>query len=284
MQQSASKDMKRKSRRGRSRPDASRSNESGPNDFDFSIVTIHDVTVDPDATWSRETLDHTTWARDTPKAKVISYRYDNSAITHLWELLDPWRLDHLAGRLLNELDQRLGPCEALPEATINGDFDVEDRRRLSQRPIIILAHGYGGLIYERALRMSYESLLNDNRPSAQNFLAHRYQLAILFDTPHFAAGLGEWAIMSGRSLGIRCARTAAQQQWSQKEREFVATISNIQATLSDQLQTQDSSNPTIQIAGCFATLPDKETKLVDLVTRLGSHARVQCYPHTRGTQ
>src|ERR1700733_11644260 len=48
-----------------------------------------------------------------------------------------------------------------------------------------------------------------------NWLTGRRHAAFLFGTPHFDAGLAEWAVMSARRLGIPCKKTAQLQDWSE---------------------------------------------------------------------
>lgn len=100
-----------------------------------------------------------------------------------------------------------------------------------------------------------------------NFLGDRYQLAFLLGTPHYGAGLGEWAIICAKRRNIRCANDAQSQTWSQNVKEFVATTRETQKHLREILKKQDKSRPMIKIVGCFASFPVPGSQLVSVPPR-----------------
>jgi hypothetical protein len=67
------------------------------------------------------------------------------------------------------------------------------------------------------------------------------------DTPHFDAGLAEWAVLCARKLGIPSAPTAQQQEWA-AFRPAIAGISSMQRRFRHCIRQVD-------ISGCFATSP-----------------------------
>lgn len=257
-----------------------------------SVILIHDVTEDRISAWSRELLDHSTWTSESYRADVLSYGYDSSSVEQLSELLDPMKLDRHAKKFVLDLSDRLHSRDTATTGM--------ETQRLSKRPIVILAHGYGGLIYERVsidstlfpryillIRIEYfifkKALINTHdemgdqnvEGPCNDFLAKRCQLAFLFDTPHFAAGLGQWSIMCARHLGIDCAKTARKQYWDPQTKDHIETIKKDQANLRNILKHQDQEgeqaviegsrrgfNPTINVVACYATLPDTKTQLV----------------------
>jgi len=85
--------------------------------------------------------------------------------------------------------------------------------------------------------------------------------AFLLDTPHFGAGLAEWAIMCARRLRIATARTAQQQDWT-KFNQALDNISIMQATFQKAIR----ESTRIRIGGCFATRPGGGDKLVSIHT------------------
>lgn len=134
---------------------------STPSDFDFSIVFIQDVSTKPDTSWPEEVLGSMMWAKDKSKVEILSFRYDMSPMEDLSSLLDPDRLRSHAENFLAQLSQRLGDCDAACVAVGQDNIDKKDIRRLSRRPIMILAHGYGGLIYEKVyLTVALADLIN----------------------------------------------------------------------------------------------------------------------------
>ncbi|KAK8137268.1 hypothetical protein PG984_005208 [Apiospora sp. TS-2023a] len=228
------------------------SNASSIDDSDFSIVLLHDVTLDREAPWSKEALDSTTWS---PKANVLSYDYmdDIKSMTKVPDLLDDSILLGIAYSFLEWLDYNL--------RISNEILDGNTQNRL-QRPMVILAHGYGGLIYEAALDISYRRSKELHPNPCHTALAHQYQLAFLFDTPHFAAGLGEWAIMCARNRGLTGVKSAKEYPWTSDTEKSVERISKMQRAIPRHIQAESDSIPIVKIAGCFATLPDTRTKLM----------------------
>lgn len=134
-----------------SRPGLYTLNDRPPRDSDFSIVLIHDVALNNEDTWSKEFQEDHTWASDFPQAEVLSYGYDVGTTTQLQlcDLLDPNRLESNARTFLSLLGKRLGHCDASSNTTTGLDeLQQAEVKRRSRRPIVVLAHGYGGLIYE----------------------------------------------------------------------------------------------------------------------------------------
>ncbi|KAK7912245.1 hypothetical protein PG985_014726 [Apiospora marii] len=189
-----------------------------------------------------------------PQTEVLPYGYDASSMRSLDDLLDSNSLEQKALAFLQDMGKMLQHHETVQE----GDAGKTETKKTLQHPLIILAHGYGGLIYEKALVISHQQKGN---PSFE-FFARLHQRAFLFGTPHFSAGLGEWAIMCARRRGFPCAKTARKQKWEASTEESVDSIRTFQSSLREILKGQDKLDPTIQIFGCFATSPDTDTKLM----------------------
>lgn len=75
---------------------------------------------------------------------------------------------------------------------------------------------------------------------------------VLFGTPHFRAGLAQWAILAAKRLKIPCAKGTKFEDWS-PSREHLINISKIQEHFQSEF-----AKPGCRIACCFANpaLPD----------------------------
>ncbi|KAK8137265.1 hypothetical protein PG984_005205 [Apiospora sp. TS-2023a] len=217
---------------------------------DTSVILIHDVIEGRDATWPKDML-----TTAYPHAEVLPYGYDAGSMRGLNDLLDSDRLEDTALTFLRDLDIKLQhPSTAVTE----GDVGKTEIKKHFHHPMIILAHGYGGLIYEKALVMSHER----KDDSFDKSFVHLHQCAFLFGTPHFSAGLGEWAIMCARRRGLHCAKTARTQKWEASAEQSVEATKAFQRSLRGILKKQHKLDPTIRIFGCFATSPNSDTKLM----------------------
>lgn len=79
---------------------------------------------------------------------------------------------------------------------------------------------------------------------------------ILFGTPHFLAGLAQWALISAKKLGIPCEDTPQQQDWSAEPiQENLKRIAGMQKEFRD-LDTEP------KMACYFSWLQVPESKLV----------------------
>ena len=79
---------------------------------------------------------------------------------------------------------------------------------------------------------------------------------ILFRTPHFLAGLAQWALISAKKLGIPCNDSPQQQDWSESTLgEDLKSISEIQK----EFRNLDSE---LKMACYFSSLPVPQSKLV----------------------
>jgi hypothetical protein len=77
---------------------------------------------------------------------------------------------------------------------------------------------------------------------------------ILFGTPHFCAGLGQWALLSAKHLRIPCAKNVQQQDWSET-RGGMNSLVDVQKAFRD-------SEPAPRMVCYFALLPDPESGIV----------------------
>ena len=98
---------------------------------------IHDLTEGRDKTWEEKDSNEQLWPRllspAVPTARIRVYGYDASWVKDLGSILDLKELKQHAETLLQHL--------AHPN---------EDRNaRTHVRPIVIVAHGFGGLMYEQ---------------------------------------------------------------------------------------------------------------------------------------
>ncbi|KAK8859486.1 hypothetical protein PGQ11_010220 [Apiospora arundinis] len=149
--------------------------------------------------------------------------------------------------LTGAIDGALRQYDKPIDRSSQGTVDEANIKKRSRHPIVILAHGYGGLMYEQALLLSQQG--KQDTDFSTDFPADRYQLAFLLGTPHFNAGLGEWAIM--------------EEKWSRKSVKSAATI-EAQHNLRQILKDQEKANPIIKIAGYFAIIPDTSSQLMSI--------------------
>ncbi|KAK8062992.1 hypothetical protein PG997_015089 [Apiospora hydei] len=136
-------------------------------------------------------------SRALPGAEIMAYGYAIHHKTRLSGLLDPDQLESQ----VRALSQTLGAHLSCHHTAADTQVEVDDDQEVTidqkfRRPILVLAHGYGGLIYEQALDLANPQNGKQCLTLFFDFFKDRYQLAFLFGTPHFPAGLGEWAIIS----------------------------------------------------------------------------------------
>lgn len=76
---------------------------------------------------------------------------------------------------------------------------------------------------------------------------------VLFGTPHFRAGLAQWALISAKKLRISCADKPGQQNWSKLKGDLIQ-IADMQKKFQDL-------DPGPKLA-CYLGLRTTEHKLV----------------------
>jgi hypothetical protein len=103
-------------------------------------VFIHDLAEDRDKAWERENSNEPPWpqllSHKVPSARILAYGYNTSWVKDLGSIVDPKYLDQETEKLL----------KCLADQNEDGDAGAD------VRPIIIFAHGFGGLIYEQVRR------------------------------------------------------------------------------------------------------------------------------------
>lgn len=77
---------------------------------------------------------------------------------------------------------------------------------------------------------------------------------ILFGTPHFRAGLAQWALITAKKLRIPCADRPRQQDWSELKKDL-DQIAGMQTSFCDL-------NPGPKLACYFAVRPTIKPELV----------------------
>ncbi|KAI0110867.1 hypothetical protein GGR51DRAFT_81300 [Nemania sp. FL0031] len=197
---------------------------------DVDLLFIHDAVVDPDEAWRCSDVDEL-WpmllVKKLPRARIVIYQYERTWVKSLADIVCPEHLRKISKDLLEFLG--------------SGD-------RMSSVPLVVFAHGFGGLLYEQALVWSDMS-------DSSNVLRNRKHTAFLFGTPHFGAGIAEWAIIIAQLHGISCAQTAQTQDWSSL-RDKISETSAMQRQFREILER---SNSKVKLIGCFSEL--KEPKM-----------------------
>jgi hypothetical protein len=84
---------------------------------------------------------------------------------------------------------------------------------------------------------------------------------LLFNTPHFQAGLAQWTMLTAKELNLTTARSRRNQDWSGCLKDFIK-ISKMQAKFADIFEKSESQ---VRLVCCFAKQRDPVTKLVSNV-------------------
>ncbi|KAI0417742.1 hypothetical protein F5X98DRAFT_374373 [Xylaria grammica] len=201
-------------------------------EHDIDFIFIHDSVPDLDHVWKSENSDKS-WPTHLfehfqPSARIIIYEYKRNWVKSLAEIVNPEHLRTLSEELLVALGQ--------------------DEYK-SGVPLVVFAHGFGGLLYEQAVVLSEDT---------GNIFKQRTHTAFLFGTPHMGAGIAEWAIMTAKSHGIPCAKTAQAQDWSLLK-DKIAVTAAIQKQFREILE-KPSSRP--RLSGCFSTKREPASSLI----------------------
>lgn len=199
-------------------------------DIDFAF--IHDAVPNPNQAWRSWEVDDE-WpvylSETFPSARILIYQYERTWVRSLSDIVNPDRPRKITRELLKYLEN-------------------EDNK--SSVPIVVFAHGFGGLLYEQAVVWSEAS-------DSGNIFRRRRHAAFLFGTPHFGAGIAEWVIIVAKAHGIRCAKTAQAQDWSALKGKISETA-GMQRQFREMLKTSDSG---VKPTGCFSTLPEPRSNL-----------------------
>lgn len=167
-----------------------------------------------------------------PNSGGVALRYINPPISSIHRILSQTELENHTNRLL----------------------DFLGRGELASRHEILVGHGYGGLICEQAFMRLQTDSASPTRARAKKQLRGM----LLFNTPHFRAGLAQWTFLTAKELNLSTARSRQDQDWSACLDDFIK-ISKMQANFADIFQQPESQ---VRLACCFAKQPDPVTKLV----------------------
>src|SRR5271155_1107927 len=167
-----------------------------------------------------------------PDSGGIAFRYINKPITSIHEILSRDTLDKHTDRLL----------------------DFLGRDGIAPKHVVLVGHGYGGLICEQTFMRLQTASTGSTKARARQ----RLRGMLLFNTPHFRAGLAEWTMLTAKELNVNAAKSRQKQNWSKCSTDFI-TVSDMQAKFADIFEDSESE---VRLACCFAKLPDPVTKLV----------------------
>lgn len=182
-----------------------------------SVILIPDLTQSSSETWTTD--DGQFWPDNLPaNIGVFTFNYKSNFAKSMETIVSYDIIRIIALRLL---------------------LDIQKMQRHGRRLIspVFIAHGYGGLIceqvsnYNALILSSYiqmtslpVSSVRAKSPLCQAYLfglqvpvwdgLFQIDRLILFGTPHFLAGLAQWALISATKLGIPCADRPSQQDWS----------------------------------------------------------------------
>lgn len=150
----------------------------------FSIVAVHGLDEDHITAWT-DPVSNVVWLRDLlpryiPSARILTYGYDSDVSSASSSGSSERFLQH-AQTLVAELD---------------ADRLVENA---TERPIIFICHGIGGILVKKALAYSSSMVAKD--------VAHLYEIfvstyGILFmGTPHDGVEQTSWSVLAGNTGG-----------------------------------------------------------------------------------
>ncbi|KAF5532793.1 sesB-related regulatory [Fusarium mexicanum] len=224
-----------------------------PPDAVVDIVCINEITETRDDAWKSAC---SLLTKEVPFVRITVFGYDGEKVHSLGELLDVERLKNSAEKLLDHYPLHLkltadtvsSQKQHEHQSTASHHAVERDFTRDINRPVIFIAHGFGGLIYEQALALSFVK----GHPKGQI----RKHAAILFDTPHHGAGLAEWAIICAKRLRIRCAATPQKQQWSIFNDSF-DNIKKMQTRFREIIREEVK----VKILACYAVKPSSGCKV-----------------------
>ncbi|RGP57929.1 hypothetical protein FSPOR_11943, partial [Fusarium sporotrichioides] len=201
------------------------------------IVLIPDVNENRDKAWELRSASTVSWPTllqaEFPEASIYTFGYNTSTFEKV-------------GDLVETRSQRQVKESNIASRTMTKQSTSPDIRR----PIIFVAHGYGGLIYEQAL----VGVEDEKHEHAEGVT--RKQAAILLNTPHHGAGLAEWAVICAKELGIPCAPTPQEQDWSLYEEEM-NSIDRMQRSFRQIIRRKIQ----VRITGCYAVHASDKSKL-----------------------
>ncbi|KAI1154521.1 hypothetical protein F4825DRAFT_448428 [Nemania diffusa] len=200
----------------------------------IDFIFIHDAVPDHDNAWKQPDSEELwlTSLTHFPSARVFIYQYKRDWVRTIEDIVCPKRIRSLSRELL----QFLG-----------------SNNHKSNVPLVVFAHGLGGLMYEQAFVWSVLDPDSDG-----SVLCNRRHVAFLFGTPHFGAGIAQWAIIVAKSYGIKCAKTAQAQDWSLVKNKIMETAS-MQRQFRDRLKGFGSA---AIMTGCFSSLRDPINQLI----------------------
>ncbi|KAF2966025.1 hypothetical protein GQX73_g7542 [Xylaria multiplex] len=200
----------------------------------FDFVFIHEARPDPDKEWGSCDSTGREWPSylpdNFPSARIFIFQYDTSWVKGLNDIVNTAHLEDAADQLLVYLHK------------------LEKESKLSST--VVVAHGFGGLLYEKAIVKS--------KASEETFFTRQWHAAFLFGTPHLGAGIAEWAIILAKSWNIRCAKTPQSQDWSNLKAEISKTA-DMQRAFWEILQDIETR---IDVIGCFPTRPELHSNLI----------------------
>ncbi|KAJ0115534.1 hypothetical protein J7T55_010356 [Diaporthe amygdali] len=158
------------------------SNENGPTQ---DVIFIRDIAQSSGQAWKTE--DDCFWPEQLADSfRTFTFEYDSSYADSMDRIIAYDVLKIHALRLVRALQ------------------NWQKKQGHFFAPFIV-ARGYGGLICEQAYLLSLQK-------HRRHFI--RIEGLILFETPHFRAGLAQWLLITAKELKIPCARTPQLQDWS----------------------------------------------------------------------
>lgn len=149
-------------------------------DAAFDICFIHGLTGDRRTTWTSDQQSEPWPQKLLPSsisgARILTYGYDAYSVRKTVVSSDRV-LDH-ATNLLHDLTADRSSCNA------------------SSRPLIFIAHSFGGLVCKKAILVSRK-----NPESHLQSVSNRTKAIIFMGTPHKGSWMDDWARISATAFG-----------------------------------------------------------------------------------
>ncbi|RDW63459.1 hypothetical protein BP6252_11004 [Coleophoma cylindrospora] len=149
-----------------------------PPEYVCDVVFVHGLSGNIEETgWARDDTALTALTSQIDSARIMTFGYD-ARVNQLSEIVSKERVEDHASQLLIQISK---------DRTQEHDCST---------PIIFVTHGFGGLVCE-------DAFANPNHRNKDHDNIFRLVYGIIFlDTPHYRAGIAEWATMSAKAMGF----------------------------------------------------------------------------------
>ncbi|KAH6615851.1 Alpha/Beta hydrolase protein [Chaetomium sp. MPI-SDFR-AT-0129] len=190
------------------------------------ICFVHGLTGNRDSTWTypgqAEPWPKTLLPKDLPDARLLTFGYDAYVVNN--SVASTNRLNDHASNLMNDL------CRGRASAGAQG------------RPIILVAHGLGGLVCKKAILRS-----RNNPDQRLRELFDSFRGIIFMGTPHKGSWMADWVKIPAGALGVVKSVNKSLLQILQTENQL---LEDVQITFWEMMRQQRESGRELEVV-CF---------------------------------